>query len=194
MKKQKKFMELNQYPPQLLIFNNDLKLLENLSIPDKKEPLDIEVNENDHSVYIITEKNFYKQYNDTNMMGVELNNKPRTLEVNENSNIVYVISDRDVSIINGTTNAKIDNIIPLLGPLLELEVNENSNIVYTLSEHGLYSLNEKTKRLSNIDVSEPLSNIEVNENSNIIYLTSEKSDSLFAIHGPKHKVAVEDYI
>ena len=29
---------LNQYPPQLLIFNNDLKLLENLSIPDKKEP------------------------------------------------------------------------------------------------------------------------------------------------------------
>ena len=181
---------LNQYPPQLLIFNNDLKLLENLSIPDKKEPLDIEVNENDHSVYIITEKNFYKQYNDTNMMGIELNNKPRTLEVNENSNIVYVISDRDVSIINGTTNAKIDNIIPLLGPLLELEVNENSNIAYILSEHGLYSLNEKTKRLSNINVSEPLSNIEVNENSNIIYLTSEKSDSLFAIHGPKHKVAV----
>ena len=40
------------------------------------------------------------------------------------------------------------------------------------------------------NVSEPLSNIEVNENSNIIYLTSENADSLFAIHGPKHKVAV----
>ena len=181
---------LNEYPPELLIFNNDLKLLEKLSIPDKKEPLDIEVNENDHSVYVITEKNFYKQYNDTSMMGVELNNKPRTLEVNENSNIVYVISDHDVSIINGTTNTKIDQIIPLLGPLLELEINENSNIVYVLAEHGLYSLNEKTKKLSNINVSEPLSNIEVNENSNIVYLTSENSDSLFAIHGLKHKVAV----
>ncbi len=181
---------LNEYPPELLIFNNDLKLLEKLSIPDKKEPLDIEVNENDHSVYVITEKNFYKQYNDTSMMGVELNNKPRTLEVNENSNIVYVISDYDVSVINGTTNTKIDKIIPLLGPLLELEVNENSNVVYILAEHGLYSLNEKTKRLSNINVSEPLSNIEVNENSDIVYLTSENSNSLFAVHGPKNKVAV----
>ena len=124
------------------------------------------------------------------MTGVELKNKPRTLEVNENDNMVYVISDHDVSIINGTTNTKIDKIIPLLGPLLELEVNENTNTVYVLSEHGLYSLNEKTKRLSNINVSEPLSNIEVNENSNIVYLTSENSDSMFAIHGPKHKVAV----
>lgn len=93
-------------------------------------------------------------------------------------------------IINGTTNIKIDRIIPLLGPLLELEVNENSDIVYVLADHGLYSLNEKTKGFSNINVSEPLSNIEVNENSNIIYLTSEDSDSLFAIHGPKHTVAV----
>lgn len=181
---------INQDPPELLIFDNDLKILEKLSIPDKEEPLDIEVNEKDHSVYVITEKNFYKQYNDTSMMGVELNNKPRTLEVDENSNIVYVISDRDISIINGTTNPKIDKIIPLLGPLLEIEVNENPNIVYVLAEHGLYSLNEKTNRLININVSEPLSNIEVNENSNIIYLTSENSDSLFAIHGPKHKVAV----
>ncbi|WP_458744398.1 YncE family protein [Candidatus Nitrosocosmicus sp. T] len=181
---------INQDPPELLIFDNDLKILEKLSIPDKKQPLDIEVNEKDHSVYIITEKNFYKQYNDTSMMGVVLNNPPRTLEVDENSNIVYVISDRDISIINGTTNPKIDKIIPLLGPLLEIEVNENSNIVYVLAEHGLYSLNEKTTKLININVSEPLSNIEVNENSNIIYLTSENSDSLFAIHGPKHKVAV----
>ena len=181
---------INEYPPQLLIFNNDLNLLDNLSIPDKKEPLDVEVDENDHSVYLITEKNFYKQYNDTGMMGVELKNKPSTLEVNEDSDIVYVISDHDVSIINGTTNTKIDKIIPLLGPLLELEVNEDSDIVYVLAEHGLYSLNEKTNRLSNISISEPLSNIEVNENSNIVYLTSKNSDSLFAIHGPKNKVAV----
>jgi DNA-binding beta-propeller fold protein YncE len=167
---------IKQDPPELLIFDNSLKILERLSIPDKEEPLDIEVNEKDHSVYIITEKNFYKQYNDTSMMGVELSNKPRTLEVDENSNIVYVISDSDISIINGTTNPKIDNIIPLLGPLLEIEVNENSHIVYVLAEHGLYSLNEKTTRLTNISVSEPLSNIEVNENSNIIYLTSESSD------------------
>ncbi len=181
---------LNQDPPELFIFNNDLKLLEKLSIPDKKEPTDIEINENDHSVYIITEKNFYKQYNDTQMTGFELKNKPRTLEVNENNNIVYVISEGDVSVINGTTDTKIDKIIPLSGPLLELEVNENTNTVYVLSKHGLYSLNEKTNRLSYINVSESLSNIEVNENSNIIYLTSEDSDSLFAIHGPKHKVAV----
>jgi DNA-binding beta-propeller fold protein YncE len=181
---------INEYPPELLIFDLDLKLLEKLSIPDKKEPLDIEINENDHSVYVITEKNFYKQYNGTGMTGVELNNKPRTLEVNEASNIVYVISDHDVSIINGTTNTKIDKIIPLLGPLLELEVNEASNNVYVLSEHDLYSLNEITKRISDINVTEPLSNIEVNEDSNIVYLTSEDSDSLFAIHGPKNKVAV----
>lgn len=182
---------INQYPPELLIFNNDLELLENISIPDNKEPLDIEVNENDHSVYIITEKNFYKQSNGTSMTSVGLNNTPRTLEVNENSNLVYVISDRDVSIINGTdTNTKIDKIIPLFGPLLELEVNENSNIVYLLSKHNLYSLNEKTNSLSNINISEPLTNIEVNENSDIVYLTSEDSNSLFAIHGPKHKVAV----
>ncbi len=32
---------LNQYPPQLLIFNNDLKLLENLSIPDALLPKSI---------------------------------------------------------------------------------------------------------------------------------------------------------
>ena len=107
MKNAEKVYVINQYPPELLILNNDLKLLENLSIPDKKEPLDIEVNEKDHSVYIITEKNLYKQYNDTGMMGIELNNKPRTLEVNENSNMVYVISDHDVSIINGTTNTKL---------------------------------------------------------------------------------------
>jgi DNA-binding beta-propeller fold protein YncE len=181
---------INQYPPELLILNNDLKLLENLSMPDKKEPLDIEVNEKDQTVYIITEKNLYKQSNDTGLTGIELNNKPRTLEVDENSNMVYVISDHDVSIINGTTNTKVDKVIPLLGSLLELEVNENSTIVYVLAEHGLYSLNEKTSRFSDINVSEPLSNIEVNENSNIIYLTSENSDSLFAIHGPKHKVAV----
>lgn len=181
---------ISQDPQELLILNDDLKLLEKLSIPDKKEPLDIEVNEKDQSVYIITEENFYKQYNDTQMTGVELKNKPRTLEVNENSNMVYVISDRDVSIINGTTNTKIDKIIPLLGPLLELEVNENTNTVYVLSEYGLYSLNEETNRLSNINVSEPLSNIEVNENTDIVYLTSENSDSMFAIHGPKHKVAV----
>ena len=163
---------LNQDRPELFIFNNDLKLLEKLSIPDKKEPTDIEINENDHSVYIITEKNFYKQYNDTQMTGFELKNKPRTLEVNENNNIVYVISEGDVSVINGTTDTKIDKIIPLSGPLLELEVNENTNTVYVLSKHGLYSLNEKTNRLSYINVSESLSNIEVNENSNIIYLTS----------------------
>jgi DNA-binding beta-propeller fold protein YncE len=181
---------INQYPPELLILNNDLKLLENLSMPDKKEPLDIEVNEKDQTVYIITEKNLYKQSNDTGLTGIELKNKPRTLEVDENSNMIYVISDSDVSIINGTTTTKVDTVIPLLGPLLELEVNENSNIVYVLAEHGLYSLNEKTSRFSDINVSEPLSNIEVNENSNIIYLTSENADSLFAIHGPKHKVAV----
>ena len=181
---------LNEDPPELFIFDDDLKFLEKLSIPDKKEPTDIEINENDHSVYIITEKNFYKQYNDTQMTGLELKNKPRTLEVNENDNMIYVISDNDVSIINGTTNTKIDKIIPLLGPLLELEVNENTNTVYVLAEQGLYSLNEKTKRFSNINISEPLSNIEVDENSNIIYLTSEDSDSLFAIHGPKNKVAV----
>jgi len=181
---------INQYPPELLIFDNDLKLLGNISIPDKNEPLDIEVNEKDHSVYIITEKNFYKQNNDTTMTGIELINAPRTLEVNENSNIVYIISDRDVSIINGTSNIKVDKVIPLFGPLLELEVNENSNVVYLLSKHNLYSLNEKTNKLSNINISEPLSNIEVNENSNIVYLTSEDSDSLFTIHGPKHKVAV----
>jgi DNA-binding beta-propeller fold protein YncE len=181
---------INQYPPELLTFDNDLKLLGNISIPDKKEPLDIEVNEKDNSVYIITEENFYKYDNDSAMTGIELINKPLTLEVNENSNIVYVISDRDVSIINGTSNTKVDKVIPLFGPLLELEVNENSNVVYLLSKHNLYSLNEKTNRLSTINISEPLSNIEVNENSNIIYLTSEDSDSLFAIHGPKHKVAV----
>jgi hypothetical protein len=164
--------------------------LGNISIPDKNEPLDIEVNEKDHSVYIITERNFYKQYNDTGMMEVELNDKPHALEVNENSNIVYVISDHGLSIINGTTNTKIDKIIPVSGPLVELEINENSNIVYLLAKHNLYSLDEKTKRLSNVNISEPLSNIEVNENSNIVYLTSEDSDSLFAIHGPKHKVAV----
>ena len=66
---------ISQDPKELLIFNDDLKLLEKLSIPDKKEPLDIEVNEKDHSVYIITEENFYKQYNDTQMTGVELKNK-----------------------------------------------------------------------------------------------------------------------
>lgn len=181
---------INQYPPELLIFDNDLKLLGNISIPDKNEPLDIEVNEKDHSVYIITEKNFYKQNNDTTMTGIELINAPRTLEVNENSNIVYIISDRDVSIINGTSNIKVDKVIPLFGPLLELEVNENSDVVYLLSKHNLYSLNEKTNKLSNINISEPLSNIEVNENSNIVYLTSEDSDSLFTIHGPKHKIAV----
>ncbi len=182
---------IDEYPPELLVFNNDLKLLENISIPDNKEPLDIEVNEKDHSVYIITEKNFYKQNNGTNMTSVGLDNIPRTLEVNENSNIVYVISDQNVSIINGTnTNTKVDKIIPLFGPLLELEVNENSNMVYILSKHNLYSLNEKTNSLSNINISEPLSNIEVNENTDIVYLTSEDSDSLFAIHGPKHKVAV----
>lgn len=181
---------INQYPPELLIFDNDLKLLGNISIPDKNEPLDIEVNEKDHSVYIITEKNFYKQNNDTTMTGIELINAPRTLEVNENSNTVYIISDRDVSIINGTSNIKVDKVIPLFGPLLELEVNENSNVVYLLSKHNLYSLNEKTNKLSNINISEPLSNIEVNENSNIVYLTSEDSDSLFTIHGPKHKIAV----
>ncbi len=181
---------INQYPPELLIFDNDLKLLGNISIPDKNEPLDIEVNEKDHSVYIITEKNFYKQNNDTTMTGIELINAPRTLEVNENSNTVYIISDRDVSIINGTSNIKVDKVIPLFGPLLELEVNENSDVVYLLSKHNLYSLNEKTNKLSNINISEPLSNIEVNENSNIVYLTSEDSDSLFTIHGPKHKVAV----
>lgn len=181
---------INKDPPELLIFNTDLKLLEKLSIPDKKEPIDIEVNENDHSVYVITENNFYKQYNNTQMMGLELKNKPRTLEVNENNNMVYVISDHDVSIINGTTNTEIDRTIPLLGPLLELEVNENTNTVYVLFEHGLYSLDEKTNRLANIKVSESLSNIEVNEDTNIIYLTSEDSDSLFAIHGPKHKIAV----
>ncbi len=181
---------INQYPPELLIFDNDLKLLGNISIPDKNEPLDIEVNEKDHSVYIITEKNFYKQNNDTTMTGIELINAPRTLEVNENSNTVYIISDRDVSIINGTSNIKVDKVIPLFGPLLELEVNENSNVVYLLSKHNLYSLNEKTNKLFNINISEPLSNIEVNENSNIVYLTSEDSDSLFTIHGPKHKIAV----
>ncbi|NOJ32153.1 MAG: hypothetical protein DA329_08455 [Candidatus Nitrosocosmicus sp.] len=181
---------INQYPPELLIFDNDLKLLGNISIPDKNEPLDIEVNEKDHSVYIITEKKFYKQNNDTTMTGIELINAPRTLEVNENSNTVYIISDRDVSIINGTSNIKVDKVIPLFGPLLELEVNENSNVVYLLSKHNLYSLNEKTNKLSNINISEPLSNIEVNENSNIVYLTSEDSDSLFTIHGPKHKIAV----
>lgn len=181
---------INEFPPELLIFDLDLKLLEKLSIPDKNEPLDIEINENDHSVYVITEKDFYKQYNDTGMSGIELKNKPRTLEVNEDSGIVYVISDHDVSIINGTTKSKIDNTIPLLGPLLELEVNEKSDVVYVLSEHDLYSLDEKTKKISDINVSEPLTNIEVNENSNIVYLTSEDSDSLFAIHGPKNKVAV----
>ena len=119
------------------------------NIPLNQEPLGIEVNEKDQSVYIITEKNFYKLSNDTSLTGIVLNNKPHTLEVDENSNMVYV-----------------------------------------LAEHGIYSLNEKTERFSDIDVSEPLSNIEVNENSNIIYLTSENSDSLFAIHGPKHKAAV----
>lgn len=181
---------INQYPPELLIFDNDLKLLGNISIPDKKEPLDIEVNEKDNSVYIITEENFYKQNNDSAMTSIELIDKPRTLEVNENSNTVYVISDHTVSIINGTSNTKVDKVIPLFGPLLELEVNENTNVVYLLSKHNLYSLNEKTNRLSNIDISESLSNIEVNEDSNIVYLTSEDSNSLFAIHGPKHKVAV----
>ncbi|MDQ3084338.1 MAG: YncE family protein [Thermoproteota archaeon] len=185
---------INQDPPELLIFENDLKLLEKLSIPDKKAPLDIEVNEKESKVYIITEKNFYTQYNDTRMMGVELNNKPRTLEVNENTDIVYVISDSDISVINGTkvngtTNTKIDKIIPLLNPL-EIEINENTNIIYVLSKYGLYALDEKTNKLANINSSEALSNIEVNENTNIIYVTSEKSNGLFAIHGPKHKVAV----
>ena len=94
---------INKDLSELLIFNIDLKLLEKLSIPDKKEPMDIEVNENDHSVYVITENNFYKQYNDTQMIGLQLKSTPRTLEVNENNNMVYVISDHDVSIINGTT-------------------------------------------------------------------------------------------
>ena len=44
--------------------------------------------------------------------------------------------------------------------------------------------------LNLVNVSESLSNIEVNEDTNIIYLTSEDSDRLFAIHGPKHKIAV----
>ena len=180
---------INQELPELLIFDNNLKLLENLSIPDKETPLDIEVSEKEHFVYVITEKNIYKQYNDTRMIGIELNNKPRTLEVNENTGTVYVISDSDISIINGTTNV-IDNIIPLLKPPLEIEVNEPANIVYILSEKGVYALNEKTNKLSNIDSSEPLSNIEVNEDTNIVYVTSENSDALFAIHGPKHKVAV----
>lgn len=169
------------------------RLIQNISLI--QAPLDIEVNEKEHSVYIITGKSFYKQYNDTGMMGIELNNKPRTIEVNENTNIVYVISDSDISIINGTTNngttnVKIDKIIPLLKPLLEIEVNENTDIVYVLSKYGLYALNEKTNRLANINSSESLSNIEVNENTDIIYVTSEKSNGLFAIHGPKHNVAV----
>lgn len=187
--KTEKVYVINQDPPELLIFNKDLKLLKNLSIPDKKEPIDIEVNENDHSVYVITEKDFYKQYNDTQMVGIELKNKPRALEVNENNNMVYVISDHDVSIINGTANAKIDKIIPLLSSPLELKVNENTNTVYILYKYGLYSLNGNTNKLTNINISEPLSNVEVNEDTNIIYLTSEDSDSLFAIHGPKNKVA-----
>jgi DNA-binding beta-propeller fold protein YncE len=186
---------INQDPPELLVFDNNLKLLEKLSIPDKNAPLDIEINEKEHSVYIITEKNFYKRYNDTRMIDIELNNKPLTLEVNENTNIVYVISDNDISIINGTTvngtmNAKIDKIIPLLKPLLEIEVNENTDTIYILSEYGLYALNEKTNRLANINSSESLSNIEVNENTDILYVTSENSNGLFAIHGAKHKVAV----
>jgi DNA-binding beta-propeller fold protein YncE len=186
---------IDQDPPELLIFDNNLKLLEKISIPDNNAPLDIEVNEKENSVYLITEKHFYKRYNDTRMTDIELNNKPRTLEVNENTDIVYVISDRDISIINGTringtTNAKIDKIIPLLKPLLEIEVNENTDIVYILSKYGLYALNEKTNRLANINSFESLSNIEVNENTDIVYVTSEKSNGLFAIHGPKHKVAV----
>jgi hypothetical protein len=71
-----------------------------------------------------------------------------------------------------------------------LEVNENSNMIYVLSEHGLCSLNEKTKKLSNINIPKTLSNIEVNEGSNIVYLTSEDFNILFAIHGPKQKAAV----
>lgn len=63
-------------------------------------------------------------------------------------------------------------------------------MIYVISEHGLYSLNEKTKKLSNINIPETLSNIEVNEESNIVYLTSEDSNILFAIHGPKQKAAV----
>lgn len=181
---------INQDPQELLIFDTDLKLLKNLTIPDKKEPLDIEVNENDHSVYVITEEDFYKQYNDTQLIGINLQNKPRTLEVNENNNQVYVISDHDVSIINATMYPTIDKIIPLSETPMELEVDENTNTVYILSEYGLYSLDEKTNKLSFINISKPLSNIEVNEDSDIIYLTSEDSDSLFAIHGPKHKVAV----
>jgi len=181
---------INQDPPELLVFNNDLQLLQNLSIPDKKEPLDIEVNENDHSVYIITEDDFYKQNNNSQLLGIELKNKPRALEVDESNNLVYIISDHDISIMNGTANARIDMVIPLPLSPLELEINENINKVYILSEYGLYSLDEKTNNLTTIGLSESLSNIEVNENSNIVYLTSEESDSLFAIHGPKHKVAV----
>ena len=181
---------INQDPPELLTFDNDLRLLQNLSIPDKKEPIDIEVNEKDHSVYVITEEDFYTQNNNSQLRGIELKNKPRTLEVDENNNMVYVISDHNISIINGTAKAKINSVIPLPLSPLELEVNENTNTVYILSKYSLYSLDEKTKNLITIGVSEPLSNIEVNEHSNIIYLTSEDSDSLFAIHGPKHKVAV----
>lgn len=104
--------------------------------------------------------------------------------------MVYVISDQDVSIINGTANAKLDTVIPLPLSPLELEVNENTNTVYILFKYGLYSLDEKTNNLTTIGLSEPLSNIEVNADSGIVYLTSDDSASLFAIHWPKHKVAV----
>lgn len=127
--------------------------MQNLSISDKKVPFDIEVNEKDHSVYLITGGNFYKQYNNSQFWGIELKNKPRTLEVEENINMVYVISDQDVSIINGTANAKIDTVIPLPLSLLELEVNENTNTVYILSKYGLYSLDEKTSNLTTIGLS-----------------------------------------
>lgn len=153
-----------------------------MSISAEKVSLDREVNEKDHSVYLITEEDFYKQYNNSQFLGIELKNKPRTLEVDDNNNVVYVISDQDVSIINGTANAKLDTVIPLPLSPLELEVNENTNTVYILFKYGLYSLDEKTNNLTTIGLSEPLSNIEVNADSGIVYLTSDDSASLFAIH------------
>lgn len=101
------------------------KLLQTLSLD--QEPLDIGVNENDHSVYIITEDDFYKQTNNSQLLGIELKNKPRAVEVDESNKLVYIISDHDISIMNGTANAKIDMVIPLPLSPLELEINENTN-------------------------------------------------------------------
>jgi YVTN family beta-propeller protein len=159
------------------------------------EPNEVKVDKFLNKVYVANERSNSISVLDSNLGTLKeifVNTLPHDVEVNDKIHHVYISGkspSETISIIDGRTDELLQN-IPLKEEPLDIEVNEKDHSVYVLAEHGLYSLNEKTNRLTNISVSEPFSNIEVNENSNIIYLTSESSDSLFAIHGPKHKVAV----